>query len=270
MNTKLAVACLLTFSIVTPCAFSTTEEDIVKILEFYRTEDYLQEVMPCVERQLESQSVEHKFTDAKKKKVSGLIKRIYTAPNLYKIFQETFSANYSAEKVEWKMVFLKSVGGVKLRQAYATAFRSGSVVRQSYYDNNSKKLLTVNQKNTLMSFITATKQDLAYATTQSKCDLAIRLVNNSYLPAKQKVALRYLKDEADKTIPIHQEAGRKYYEIFDFFLLKDHRIKEVADLTAFYAAGNGQVFLKAYRNTLITTLEAAANTLLSQVQKSKK
>lgn len=270
MSKNTVAAIFLSLSILTPSAFSSTSEDIDKILEFYRTEDYLQQALPCVLRQLESQSAEHKFSDAQKKKIDGLIKRIYTGPNLYKIFRETFPENFSAEKVEWKTVFLKSGGGVKLRQAYASALRSSPTVRQSYYDNNSVKLLTVNQKNALMSFITVTKQDLSYATMESKCDLTIRLVNNTYLDPKQKITIRHLKKAADKKIPDYLEPGRKYYEVFDFFLLREYRIKEINELIGFYSSKQGQVFLEAYRNTLITTLEAAAGTLQSQVQKRKK
>jgi hypothetical protein len=244
--------------------------EATKILELYRTEDFLEEVMPCMERHLNLLKKDLNLTTAQQNQVSSLIKRIYPAKNMYKLFKEIFAANFSEDKVERKLAFINSAQGIKLRQAYALSATTPASVRKEFFDRNEKTLLTVNRRNAIMTFITSSEQDRAFAALESRCYLALTLARNAYVGAKKRLSNRQLKETANKREPSYIEAARKKYEIFDFFLFKDSEMKEIDDLTRYYSSPDGQIFTKAYKKTIYGTMESAANTLFDQINNPPK
>jgi hypothetical protein len=236
-----------------------------KILEFYRTEDLLEEAMPCMEKHLVSLKKDLNLTQAQQNQVKSLIKRIYPAKNMYKLFKEIFAANFTSEKVSAKLSFINSATGIKLRQAYALSSTTPYAVRKDFYDRNEKTLFTVNRRNVVMTFITSSEQDRAFAALESRCYLALNLARNAYMGAAKRVSIRQLKDAANKRESSYVESARKKYEIFDFFLFKDFELKDIDDLTKYYSSADGQVFTKAYKKSIYDTMESAANTLYDQI-----
>ena len=244
--------------------------EATKILEFYRTEDFLEEAMPCMEKHLLLLKKDLNLSQAQQNQVKSLIKRIYPAKNMYKIFKEIFATNFTSEKVATKLTFVNSAGGIKLRQAYALSSNTPPATRKDFFDRNEKTLFTVNRRNVVMTFITSAEQDRAFAALESRCYLALTLARNAYVGATKRVSIRQLKDAANKREPSYIEAARKKYEVFDFFLFKDYELKEIDDLTKYYSSADGQVFTKAYKKTIYDTMESAANTLFDQISNPPK
>lgn len=243
--------------------------EATKILEFYQTEDYLKGAMPCMERHLATMSKDLKISPAQKNKIEALIRRIYPADNLYKIFKVSFAENFLEDKVKSKKEFLNNPGGIKLRQAYKSTVASGPATRKSFYDQNAAKLLTTNRKNSMLTFITSSEQDRGFAVMESRCYLAIRLAHNAIVSPKNRASLRQLKEATAQREPSYIEEGRKKYEVFDFFLLREHTQKEIDNLSLYYSGADGTNFIKAYKKALIITMESAANTLHSQMAAGK-
>ncbi len=239
--------------------------EATKILEFYRTEEFLEEAMPCMERHINLLKKDLNLSTAQQNQVKALIKRIYPAKNMYKLFKEIFATNYTSEKVATKLNFVNSPSGIKLRQAYGLAATTPVSTRKDFFDRNEKTLLTVNRRNVIMTFITSSEQDRAFAALESRCYLGLNLARNAYLGAKKRISNRQLKEAANKRELSYIEGARKKYEFFDFFLFKDYEMKEIDELTKYYSSADGQVFTKAYKKTLYDTMESAANTLFDQI-----
>jgi hypothetical protein len=239
--------------------------EATKILEFYRTEALLEEAMPCMEKHLLSLKKDLNLSQTQINQVKSLTKRIYPAKNLFKLFKEIFTTNYTSEKVTTKLSFINSAAGIKLRQAYALSSTTPPAARKDFYDRNEKTLYTVNRRNVVMTFITSSEQDRTLAALESRCYLALTLARNAYVGANKRVSIRQLKDAANKREPSYVEAARKKYEVFDFFLFKDYELKDIDDLTKYYSSVDGQVFTKAYKKTVYDTMESAANTLFDQI-----
>lgn len=266
MIRQLVLCCIIAVMIlIAGRARANENPEATKILEFYRVEDYLKDAMSCMERHLNAYAADVKMTPAQKQQLASLIKRIYPEKNLYKIFKASFSEAFTAEKIAQKKEFLNTPGGIKLRQAYRSAFASGSSVRQNYYDKNSASLLTPNRKNSILTFITSSEQDRSRATLESRCRFGVALAYNAMLSPTDRSSARQIKDSSVKSENSYIEESRKKYEIFDFFLFKDHTQKEIDQLSLYYSSADGTPFTKAYKKALSTTMEAAANTLLTQV-----
>ena len=244
--------------------------DATKILEFYRTEEFLEEAMPCIERHIILLKKDLNLSAAQQNQIKALIKRIYPAKNMYKLFKEIFAANYTSEKVATKLAFVNAPAGIKLRQAYGLAAITPPVTRKDFFDRNEKTLLTVNRRNVIMTFITSSEQDRAFAALESRCYLGLQLARNAYVGAKKRISNRQLKEAANKRESSYIESARKKYEVFDFFLFKDYEMKEIDELTKYYSSADGQVFTKAYKKTIYGTMESAANTLFDQINNPPK
>jgi len=244
--------------------------DTTKILEFYRTETFLEEALPCMERHLALLKKDLNLSAAQQNQVKSLIKRIFPAKNMYKLFKEIFATNFTKDKAATNLDFVKSAAGIKLRQAYALAATTPPAARKDFFDRLEKTLLTSNRRNALMSFITSSEQDRTLAALESRCYLALNLARNAYIGTAKRVSNRQLKDAANKRETSYIEAARKKYEIYDFFLFKDHEMSEIDFLTKYYSSADGQAFTKAYKKTLYATMESAANTLFEQISNPPK
>lgn len=269
MNRKAIFLLLTAVLFAAPAVRADQLAEATKILEFYQTENFLKGALPCMERHLASDGKDLKMTPAQKKKVESLIRRIYPADNLYKIFKVSFAENFLEDKIKRKKEFLNNAGGIKLRQAYKSTIAAGPGTRQSFYNQNAAKILTPNRKNSMMTFITSSEQDRGFAIMESRCYLAIALAHNSTLSPNNRTSVRQLKDTAEKREPSFIEEGRKKYEIFDLFLLRDHTQKEIDNLSLYYSSVDGAGFIKAYKKALVVTMESAANTLYNQMSAAK-
>lgn len=266
---KLLLASAFAFAAL-PAAAAPSKPTVDAVLEFFHTEEYLEDVVKCMDDSLARRRKEVPIPDKQMQNITSLSHRIYPASNLYKTFKVAYTKATTIENLTAVYNWMNTPKGIKFRQGFSAAYKATAAQREAYYKKQSKLLLKPNRNNALLTFITNWEQDGLEALVKSECDYGVLMGLNAYLPPESRDKTKYLKDKVVKKRPGYLEQSREGLLIFDFYLLKEMKNEEVDDLSKFATSATGQGHAKAYGKAMEVTLDGAAKTLMDQILKPSK
>ncbi len=243
---------------------------VEKVLDFYHTEDFLDDCLKHVEDAVDRRKKEVTIDEATAKRLKDVAGRIYVKKNLYNVFKVAYSKQTTLENMTALWDWMNSPRGLALRKAYNDQYKEKSSYKdwKAYYDKEAKNILKPNRQNALNTFITSNEQwELATAKILGG-DFAAWWSTNQL--ETQKETLKYVKNKIKPRKTGYIEAAREYFGIYDFALLRDLKNEEIDELSKFASTAFGQGAAKAYRTALEQTMESAGKTLASEIVKGTK
>ena len=241
---------------------------VEKVLDFYHTEDFLDDCLKHVEDALERRKKELAVDDAAAKRLKDVAARIYVKRNLYDVFKVAYAKQTTLENMTALWEWMNSPIGLLLRKAYSDHYKTPYKSWKAYYDKESTNVLKPNRKNALNTLLVSSGQNELAITKILGADFAVWWALNAIQP--QPETLRYIRSKITPRRTRYIEPARAYYEIFDAALLRDLKNEQIDELTRFSTSVIGQGADKAYRAALEMTLDSAAKTLGSQLAKGTK
>lgn len=237
------------------------------VLRFYQTEEVLGSVSLRFEDALNRHRQDDGVTPMQLRGLALIGKKIYQAPNLFKVFVEAYALVISIHDMRDLLAWQKTPLGLRFRQGLKEFFTTPESKIDRFLKKNSLQNLKANRKNTLNTFFKALEQDQIYVNLESGADLGVLLGLSGYAPESDR-------EKVDKIVA--QAQGRrlgfsgKSQELWlrqNFFALKDLRNDEIDQVSKFAMSAAGQGHMQAYLKALEVTLTAAAKTLRDQVIK---
>lgn len=260
---------VLTFSGATRAEAKKQGATVEKVLDFYRTEEFLDDCLHHVEEAIDRRKKELSFDDALAKRMKDVAARIYVKKNLFNVFKVAYAKATTLENMTALWDWMNSPRGLLLKRAYGQQYENKRYKDwKAYFDKESPTLLKPNRKNAITTFQSTFELWELETTKVLGSDFAVWWTINQ--SSAHKESLRFIKNKIKQRKQGFIEPARTYYDVFDFSLLRDLKNDEIDELSKFASTVVGQSATKAFRTALEQTLENAGKTLANEIAKGTK
>ena len=242
-----------------------------KVLAFYQTEDFLDDLYSHLKDAAERRRQETGLDPGAAQRMLVLGERIYRKKNLYDVFKVAYAKATTLENMQTLFKWMNTPRGIALRQGIQRAYELGGFrAWHALYQREMKTAINKNRQNALTTFSTSFEDWELAISKKLGADYAISLAANTTATPAGKETLLALKKRISERRPGYIEDARLYYKVFDYVALRTMKNEEIDELSKFASTPAGQEATRAYREALEATMESAAKTLTAEFVKKTK
>lgn len=251
-----------------PAEGAPSQPSTDKILDAIHPAESLSLAEQMIDEALTRRKKEDKISKERGEEIMSLVKRIYPAKNLYKVFKVAYAKQISPDNVALVYKWTTTPIGIKLRQALQSAYAAGPAAPAAY----AKKVGVIkpNRRNAIETYANLSEKKAYFAAWKFGADLAIARALNAYKPAAEREQSADILRSVEARKGLYDtDAIAKTY-VATAFLVKDLKNEEIDDLSKFVSTSHGMAHTKAINAALEGTLASAATTLEAQIVKQRK
>lgn len=251
-----------------PTQAAPSQPSVEKILDAIHPMAALNPAQDYITEAIERRQKEEKLPKGRAEEILALVKRIYPAKNLYKVFKVAYAKQISPANVGLVYKWTTTPIGIKFRQSLHAAFDADPSAPIAF----AKKIKSVNpnRRNVVETYVTVADRLGYYTAWNRGADLAVSRALNAYLPAADRAKPEAVVKEVEARKGLYaSDAILKTFSMTTF-LLKDLSEDEIDELSKFSSTTQGLAHNKALKAALEGTLASAASTLEAQIIKTNK
>lgn len=242
--------------------------NIDKVLAYYHTEDLLDQSMKKLEEAVLRRRKESPVTDAQLDLILVTARKIYRGSNLYPVFRAAYTKAMHLSNLNALRQWQNSPLGITLGRGLQATAKAEPTALTSYYEKEAPIVLKPNRRNAINTLVTVSEQDKLLATYMLGADFGVWIGLEVQKPRVQRERQKVLREKLKARRTGYNEPARASAMAALVYTVKDMKNEEIDAVTAFYGTAAGIAVVNAYNKALEHTLEQAALTLGTNVDKA--